>query len=176
MCRHLGGRLLPHLFTLARQTRTGTTGGCFLLRYHDLAAIFPLGSAALCVARTFLPPLAGTAVEPASAGAKIVFFGRTSERSGIIPQNRPDRNTGRKRQGRRKDSPAPMLSQSVIYQIITRSSSGMNILPSVMAKASKKVGMLRSVASTRHLPSECTSSLVRRAISSSRIFCAHSVA
>ena len=32
---------------------------------------FPLGSAVLCVARTFLPPLAGTAVEPASAAAKV---------------------------------------------------------------------------------------------------------
>ena len=45
--------------------------GYFLLRYYDLAAIFPLRSTALCVARTFLPPLAGTAVEPASAAAKV---------------------------------------------------------------------------------------------------------
>jgi len=30
-------------------------GGSFLLRYHALADIFPFGSAALFVVRTFLP-------------------------------------------------------------------------------------------------------------------------
>ena len=44
------GEPLPHLFTLAPPKR----GGYFLLRYYTLADIFPLGSMALCVARTFL--------------------------------------------------------------------------------------------------------------------------
>ena len=37
------------------------TGGCFLLRSHDLTAIKSLACVALCVARTFLPrPVAGS--------------------------------------------------------------------------------------------------------------------
>ncbi len=45
------GALLPHLFTRFRQM----TDGYFLLRYYPLSKIFPLGSTAPCVARTFLP-------------------------------------------------------------------------------------------------------------------------
>ena len=48
-CCHRHGELLPRLFTLAK-----TLGGCFLLRYLDLAANFPLGNMVLCVALTFL--------------------------------------------------------------------------------------------------------------------------
>ena len=70
-CHHGSGGLLPHLFTLTRQAHTWAAGGYSLLRYYDLTAIFPLRSTALYVARTFLPPLAGTAVEPASAAAKV---------------------------------------------------------------------------------------------------------
>ena len=70
-CHHGGGGLLPRLFTLTYRAHTWAAGGYSLLRYYDLAAIFPLRSTALCVARTFLPPLAGTAVEPASAAAKV---------------------------------------------------------------------------------------------------------
>ena len=49
------GELLPRLFTLIRQL----ADGYFLLRYHTLADIFPLGSMALCVVRTFLPGYPG---------------------------------------------------------------------------------------------------------------------
>jgi hypothetical protein len=45
------GELLPHLFTLIL---TRGHDGYFLLHYYILADIFPLGSMALCVARTFL--------------------------------------------------------------------------------------------------------------------------
>jgi len=49
------GELLPHLFTLSpEQSRRG---GYFLLHYYTLADIFPLGSMALYVVRTFLSPL-----------------------------------------------------------------------------------------------------------------------
>ena len=53
--------------------RPGRDGGRSLLRCYPLARIFPLGSAALCVARTFLPSrftnrsefrFSGAAVEP----------------------------------------------------------------------------------------------------------------
>lgn len=44
------GELLPHLFTLIRQL----PDGYFLLHYYTLAGIFPLGSMAPCIARTFL--------------------------------------------------------------------------------------------------------------------------
>jgi len=47
------GELLPHLFTLSHDV--SVTGGYFLLHYYTLADIYPLGSMALCVARTFLP-------------------------------------------------------------------------------------------------------------------------
>jgi hypothetical protein len=50
------GELLPHLFTL---TPTQGRGGCFLLRLSALTDSFPLGSMALCVARTFLLPPGG---------------------------------------------------------------------------------------------------------------------
>ena len=56
------------------------------------------------------------------------------------------------------------------YQIMTRSDSGRYMAPSVMLKALKKVSILLSVALTRLRPSECTSSFVRRAASSSRMF------
>ncbi|OAV75119.1 hypothetical protein Barb7_01308 [Bacteroidales bacterium Barb7] len=46
------GELLPRLFTL-----TEISGGYFLLRCSTLADSFPLRSAMLCVARTFLPPV-----------------------------------------------------------------------------------------------------------------------
>ena len=55
------------------------------------------------------------------------------------------------------------------YQMITRSCSGRNIAPELMSKALWKVSILRRVTFTRFLPSECTSVLVRRAISSSRM-------
>ena len=45
------GELLPHLLTLIRRL----TDGYFLLRYHALTDIFPLGSMVLSVVRTFLP-------------------------------------------------------------------------------------------------------------------------
>jgi len=44
------GELLPHLFTLTPINRSGF----FLLRYSTFTDSFPLGSMALCVARTFL--------------------------------------------------------------------------------------------------------------------------
>ena len=47
------GGLLPHLFTLTALSRRG---GCSLLPCCPLAKAFPLGRAALCVARTFLSP------------------------------------------------------------------------------------------------------------------------
>lgn len=46
------------------------TGGCFLLRSHDLTAIKSLACVALCVARTFLPRPKPAATERA-CGAKI---------------------------------------------------------------------------------------------------------
>jgi len=49
------GELLPHLFTLLPGASTGK--GYFLLHCYTLADIFPLGSMALCVARTFLSAL-----------------------------------------------------------------------------------------------------------------------
>ena len=45
------GVLLPRLFTRFRQL----ADGYFLLRCYPLSKIFPLGSTAPCVARTFLP-------------------------------------------------------------------------------------------------------------------------
>lgn len=44
------GELLPRLFTLIQPK----PDGYFLLRYNELSPIFPLGSMAPCVARTFL--------------------------------------------------------------------------------------------------------------------------
>lgn len=44
------GELLPHLFALTEPK----PGGYFLLHYYTLASIFPLGSMAPCIARTFL--------------------------------------------------------------------------------------------------------------------------
>ena len=52
--RNTGG-LLPRLFTLIRLK----TNGYFLLRYHTLTSIFPLGRAMPFVARTFLSPAKG---------------------------------------------------------------------------------------------------------------------
>jgi len=46
------GELLPRLFTLIRQL----ADGYFLLRYYPLTKIFPLGSMAPFVVRTFLSP------------------------------------------------------------------------------------------------------------------------
>ena len=57
LCHHSGGGLLPHLFTL-----TLPEGKAVILCYlnHTLASIFPLGSAVLYVARTFLSLAAAT--------------------------------------------------------------------------------------------------------------------
>ena len=71
-CRHVRGELLPRLFTLTcgqyphqgknyGKTLEGTQPPAVILCYVDqnLAALFPLGSMVLCVARTFLPPTCG---------------------------------------------------------------------------------------------------------------------
>jgi len=47
------GELLPRLFTLSPDV--SVSDGFFLLHFYTLADIYPLGSMALCVARTFLP-------------------------------------------------------------------------------------------------------------------------
>lgn len=73
--------------------------------------------------------------------------------------------------------PVSVKGMSVHYQTLTRSSGARYIgSPSVMPNAVKKSSMLRSVTFTLFLPSECGSSLVRRRISSGRMFCAHTVA
>ena len=74
------------------------------------------------------------------------------------------------------DSEHPQLPQrelftkksNAIYQMITLSFSGRYIAPEVIPNALWKVSILRRVMFTRLQPSECTSVLVRRAISSSR--------
>ena len=69
------------------------------------------------------------------------------------------------------------ISQYAVYQIVTRSSTGINIAsPSTIPKASYHDCMLRKVAFTRLIPSECTSTLVSRSFSWSVMFCAQSVA
>jgi hypothetical protein len=72
------GKLLPHLFTLAfdyaQADLRRSSGGYFLLHYNTLTDIFPLGSMALCVARTFLPVLrirSGRDDGTACCGAKV---------------------------------------------------------------------------------------------------------
>ena len=48
-----------------RPTAQAAAGGYFLLRYYTLTDVEPLTRAALCVARTFLPPPKRTAIERA---------------------------------------------------------------------------------------------------------------
>jgi hypothetical protein len=67
------GGLLPHLFTLTRKPKF--MGGYFLFRYYTLTNIFPLGSAVLCVARTFLILLSQNAIERTAFYFYIKFFG-----------------------------------------------------------------------------------------------------
>ena len=49
----------------AADARGAAAGGYFLLRYYTLTDVEPLTRAALCVARTFLPPPKRTAIERA---------------------------------------------------------------------------------------------------------------
>jgi hypothetical protein len=53
---------------------TSKPGGYFLLRCYPLSKIFPLRSTVLCVARTFLIPIARDAIKrPAAAKVRISF-------------------------------------------------------------------------------------------------------
>ena len=80
-----GGGLLPRLFTLAFNSE----GGCFLLPCYALTDIYPLGSAALCVARTFLSSLrsSGGTSRQALRAAKVVIIGRIVA---CLPNNKSD--------------------------------------------------------------------------------------